>query len=120
VSSLLEELKAIEARLVTLSTKSANLDVAKTILEQLGGKKFIVMTGAKNLVGSKNSLSFNIGRNAGSINGVRIELRPSDLYTISFLRIRKGDVKTVKEFKDVYADQLQELFTQVTGMYTHL
>ena len=38
----------------------------------------------------------------------------------------KGEVKTieektttVKEFGDIYCDQLEELFTEVTGLYTH-
>ena len=35
----------------------SNLTVAKTILEQLGGNKFCMMTGAKNLAGDENSLS---------------------------------------------------------------
>ena len=35
--------------------------VAKTILQQLGGNKFIAMTGAKNFGSSKNSLQFKIG-----------------------------------------------------------
>ena len=33
----------------------SNMTVAKTILEQLGGNKFRMMTGAKNLAGDENS-----------------------------------------------------------------
>ncbi len=33
-----------------------NLKVAETILEQLGGNQFRMMTGAKNLAGDENSL----------------------------------------------------------------
>jgi hypothetical protein len=96
------------------------MEVARTILEQLGGNRFVAMTGAKNLVGGANSLSFRIGRNAHSINGVRITLLPSDTYKMEFLRIRKLEVKVVKEYEQVYFDQLQELFTEATGLYTHL
>ena len=37
----------------------SNLKVAKTILEQLGGNHFRMMTGAKKLAGDENSL-FNV------------------------------------------------------------
>lgn len=96
------------------------MQVAKTILEQLGGNKFIVMTGAKNFVGSDDSLSFRIGRNAASVNAVTITLLPSDTYRMDFYRIRKSQITQVKEFTDVYADQLQSLFTEATGLYTSL
>ena len=39
----------------------SNLKVAETILEQLGGNKFRMMTGAKNLAGDETSLSMRIG-----------------------------------------------------------
>jgi hypothetical protein len=98
----------------------SNLQVAKTILEQLGGNKFIAMTGAKNLVGGETSLSFKIGRNAKKISHVRIELDPSDTYTIKFLRVRKLEVKEVSSFSGVYNDQLQAVFTANTELYTSL
>ena len=34
----------------------SNMTVAKTILEQLGGNKFRMMTGAKNFMGFSNGL----------------------------------------------------------------
>ena len=46
-------------------------------LKQLGGNKFIAMTGAKNLgfdsKGSKTTLSFKIGRNSRNINYVKVD-----------------------------------------------
>ena len=36
------------------------MEVANTILEQLGGRQFQAMTGASQFVGSKNSLSFRL------------------------------------------------------------
>jgi len=101
-------------------------EIAKTILEQLGGNKFIVMTGAKNLAfegaseKQRGALSFKIGRNASSVNYVVIRLNGLDLYDMEFIRIRKMTLTKVKEFKNIYCDQLQELFTEVTGMYTSL
>ena len=37
------------------------MSIAKTILEQLGGNKFRVMTGAKNLMGFENGLVMKLG-----------------------------------------------------------
>ena len=94
--------------------------VAKTILQQLGGNKFIAMTGAKNLGASGKSLSMKIGRNSKSINYVVITLKSSDLYDVEFIRMRGAKRTVVKKVKGVYADMLQKIFTKYTGMRTSL
>lgn len=94
--------------------------VPDTILQQLGGRRFIAMTGARNLVGSERSLSFRIGGNRARISGLHIELTPSDTYTVTFLRIRCGMPQEVSRCEDVYAEDLQHIFTATTGMDTHL
>jgi len=103
--------------------------VATTILQQLGGNKFIAMTGAKDLVGQTNSLMFKLptGFAKDRINFVQIKLMPDDTYTMQFHiasmdNIRKGKpfLEKIQEYTDVYWDQLQELFTEATGLYTHL
>ena len=97
--------------------------VARTILEQLGGRRFMVMTGAKNFVGGNNSLTFRLpGKNfcKQSINSVQITLDPSDTYTVTFARIRGIDVKVIAMHRDVYVENLRSLFTEVTGLDTHL
>ncbi len=98
--------------------------VAGTILEQLGGQRFIVMTGAKNLIGTENSLSFRLPGAGGfcknSINVVRIELLPSDTYRISFGRIRGSKMTAVAQHEDIYVEQLREVFTSETGLATSL
>ena len=48
------------------SEREDRMRVAKTILEQLGGNHFRMMTGAKNLAGDENSLSMRIGRNSSN------------------------------------------------------
>lgn len=95
--------------------------LAQKILEQLGGRRFIAMTGAKNFVaGPTGDLTFKIGRNAGNISHVKISLTPEDTYTMEFLKVRFGDVVVAKQYDGVYFDQLQPIFTEVTGMYTRL
>ena len=94
--------------------------VAKTILQQLGGNRFIAMTGAKNFGSSKNSLQFKIGRNSKSISHVIITLKSTDLYDVEFIRMRGVNRKVVKKLKGVYADQLGKIFTKFTGLRTRL
>jgi hypothetical protein len=94
--------------------------VARTILEQIGGNKFAAMTGAKNFVGSSNALSFSIGRNCKNINRVVITLTPMDEYNMEFGRVVKGAFKTTTEFKGVHCGELQDRFEDATGMFTSL
>ena len=103
------------------SVKEARLD-AKQLLQQLGGNKFIAMTGAKNLVvdKAKNTLHMKIGRNSKGISHLRIKLTGADLYDMEFLQVRAGNVKVKAKETGLYADQLQKMFTKHTGMYTSL
>jgi hypothetical protein len=105
--------------------KENRKQIAQTILQQLGGNKFIAMTGAKNLgfdsKGSKTTLSFKIGRNAKSINYVKVDyISGKDLYDMSFFRLRAGQLKLIKKVSSIYGDQLQKFFTKNTGLYTRL
>jgi hypothetical protein len=103
-----------------LSIVETDMTIAKEILRQLGGNKFIVMTGAKNLAGGDNYLSFKIGKNKTSCNYVKIKLNGKDLYDVEFGRIRGHEYKVLKTYNDVYNDQLRDIFTEYTGLYTSL
>jgi hypothetical protein len=98
----------------------ANLQVANTILVQLGGQKFCAMTGAKNFVADDRSLAFSIPAAKDRINKVRINLDFSDTYTVQFYAIRGTKFRAVSESTGVYFDQLQAIFTEATGLYTSL
>lgn len=108
---------------------------AEIIFQQLGGNKFAVMTGAKHFVFGEDRLRFSIGRNESKTNRVEITLEADDTYTMKFtkvtpysFKIRKdGSFKetleseqTIEEYTGIYADVLQNVFTQVTGLYTRL
>ena len=113
-----------------------NTMTAKKILNQLGGSKFVVMTGAKNFIALENGIKFNIGRNASKANTVKITVNGLDLYDIEFIKytpysfkISKDGksfketqerVETVTKLEDYYSDMLQDGFARITGMYTHL
>jgi hypothetical protein len=93
--------------------------IAKTILEQLGGSKFIAMTGAKSFITDGNGLQFKLPSRfaRGGTNFVRITLEPSDLYKMEFFLYRKNrDLEMVDVMTGVYCDQLQTIFTGATGL----
>ena len=97
------------------------MKVAKTILAQLGGNKFCVMTGAKDLVVGDRSLSMSLGRNSSNSNYLKITLDPYDLYEMEFCKLgRYGDKKSVKTYDMLPWSCLTEIFTKHTGMYTSL
>lgn len=94
--------------------------IAKAILEQLGGRVFLAMTGAKNLIAGENYLSFLLPGGGGftrhGINYVKVTLESSDTYTVAFSRIRGSKVATVAEHEDVYWDGLRKLVSDETGL----
>lgn len=93
---------------------------AQTILQQLGGKRFSVMTGASQYIDVGGGLAFRIGRNSGGVNKVKIVLDASDTYTMTFYRIRKMEVKVIATKEGLHAEDLRKVFTDVTGMKTSL
>lgn len=101
-----------------------NLNVAQTILQQLGGNRFAAMTGAKNFMGDANALSFRLPGSGGfvkkGINSVKITLNAGDTYDLEFARIRGRKITTVATETNIYADSLREVFRLHTGLDTSL
>lgn len=100
-----------------------DMTVANTILEQLGGGRFTMMTGAKNFVGDANSLRFAIMRNAKKITHVAVVLEQNDIYKVTFWHVGRGasfKMEIVEEMGLVYAEDLQSRFTEATGLHTRL
>jgi hypothetical protein len=97
--------------------------VAQTTLQQLGGNRFIIMTGAQ-CVADANSLIVKLPRSLI----VTVELTGDDLYTVrtgrrsSLKQVFEGKpaVTWKREAVGVYADKLQATFTEHTGLHTHL
>jgi hypothetical protein len=96
--------------------------VANTILHQLGGNRFSMMTGAKNFVGSADTLRFKLPANfaANGINMVSVTLNALDTYDVSFLKVRGMKVTPVAKHEGIYADTLRALFTAETGLAVSL
>ena len=96
--------------------------VPETIHQQLGGKRFNMMTGVKELVNIKNKgLGIKIGGGAKKkINYVEIMYdRGKDLYDVTFHKIVKGNLKKVSgPFKGLDVEQMIRVFEKETGFYT--
>jgi hypothetical protein len=101
------------------TTGSTDYSVAQTILNQLGGmKRLVIMTGAYNFVASSNAVSFRIKNR--KVNYIKITLNGNDLYDLKFSRIVKYNENVVKEYNDIYFDQLIPIFEETTGMYLRM
>ncbi len=110
---------------VYFNDKETQKQIANTILQQLGGNKFIAMTGAKNFSAMDSGLSFKIGGSAKNrINHIRITLNDDDLYDVEYLYIYKKNfdyhTTVVQESIGLYADMLQTDFTVYTGFDTYM
>ena len=85
--------------------------IAKTILEQIGGRRFAAMTGSKDFIDIANRL--DIIYDAGA-----------DLYNMRFYRRTfskktfECKTKDIETHEGIYCDMLKEMFTMVTGLYT--
>lgn len=114
--------------------QTTQTEVHKIILQQLGGNKFLVMTGSKNLGYSSqenNYLSMKLTANKLKAQYLKIVLNADDTYTMIFSKVKKeyekiGNFKfctnettiIIKEINGVYCDTLQETFTENTGLFT--
>jgi hypothetical protein len=96
------------------------MDVANTILEQLGGRQFALLTGSKNFLATENGLRMNVGRNAKGVNVLEVRLEPTDTYTVVAYRRAGGELIEVETSSQVYCDTLKDTFEGLTGLYTTL
>jgi hypothetical protein len=94
-----------------------DMTVAKTILEQLGGRVFVAMTGASNFFGQQNSLIFTLPEDVTDVWKVKVTLAPSDTYVVEFWGRSGACLETLE---DIYCDSLRDVFERVTGLYTSL
>ena len=99
--------------------------IAKTIYDQIGGRRFAVMTGSRDFVNMGNGLRMSLARNKTSANRLDIIYDGgADLYNMRFYRktfskktfeCRTKDIET---HEGIYCDMLEEMFTMVTGLNT--
>lgn len=106
--------------------------VCEIIYEQLGGQRFVAMTGANHLIADGNTLRMYLPANLSGANRLYVTLDVTDTYTMRFFhytpaRLNRKTmvfsserVKEIKTLEGVYYDQLQVIFKAETGMDTHL
>ena len=99
--------------------------IAKTILEQIGGRRFAAMTGSKDFIDMGNGLRMSLARNKTSANRLDIIYDGgADLYNLRFYRRTfskktfESRTKDIETHEGIYCDMLEEMFTMVTGLYT--
>jgi hypothetical protein len=91
-------------------------EIVKTILEQLGGRKTLLMTGAK--VHSYSDYNLVLKLPIGLIKMFEVTYdEGSDLYTV---RTYNTKYTLLKQTDDVYAEDLVPMFERETGLYTRL
>lgn len=106
--------------------KTASLDVAKTILDQMGGqRRLTLMIGAKKFVALNEppGVSFQFmstDEPSKTGNRIKVTLNALDIYDIEFGFVRGTSYRVVKEYSNVYADQLEPLFRRQTGLALRL
>ena len=109
----------------TLKTLRTTDKIAKTILQQIGGKRFATMTGSRDFIDMGNGLRMSLARNKTSANRLDIIYDGgADLYNMRFYR-RTFSKKTfeckekdIAVHEGIYFDMLEDMFTMVTGLYT--
>ena len=93
-------------------------EICSETLKQLGGNKFITMTGSKCFTdGNTLIIKFKMCRKA---NIMYVTLNAKDLYDVKICKFSGMNVKTVAEITDAYSDMLRPFFTETTGLYTSL
>jgi len=112
--------------------EAKTMAVAETILDQLGGRKFAIMTGSKDFYDLGKTLKMTLARNKSKANRLDITLNAMDTYDLTFykyspvrvnyktLTVKDSKVTLVEKIKGIYFDQLQDFFTKTTGFYTRL
>jgi hypothetical protein len=105
-------------------TMTNNMQVANTILDQLGGGRFAAMTGAKCFAAIESGVRFKLPAKAGwirdGINMVTVRLTPSDTYTVEYGRLWGTKYTVIATSENVYCDTLQADFCDATGVFTSL
>ena len=92
--------------------------IAKTILEQIGGRRFAAMTGSKDFIDMGNGLRMSLARNKTSANRLDIIYDAgADLYNMRFYRRTfskktfECKTKDIETHEGIYCDMLEEILS---------
>lgn len=91
------------------------------LLNQLGGiNKLRVMIGALNFLKLENGLSFSFKMCKDANYCVIKYMDGKDLYNMEFLKVNHDSVKTIKNFENLYVEDLKPVFEKFTGLFLSL
>ena len=106
-----------------IKARSTEMKAYEIILQQLGGRQFIAMTGARLFNDGNNKLIAKI-KGSKTYNHIEIEHNSLDLYNIRFCKI--GTARTNFEMKkddrieNIYSDMMKGIIEEKTGLYLSL
>lgn len=95
----------------------ADLTVARTILNQINtiDPRALMAWGAKDYVGSSNSIQFTVGGMTRWKGKVIVKLNGSDLYDVRFFRSRGVKILENVTATDIYAEDLVNIIDKKVG-----
>ena len=93
------------------------MNVAKPILSQIKALDgwSLGAWGAKDLVALENGLQFKSSGMVKNKGIVQIKLNGSDLYDVSFGKVRKFEYKEIKKINDVFVGDLVDIIDEMVG-----
>ena len=99
---------------------TSNTTTSTTILTQLGGRKFLSMTGASCYADSDGQTLVVTFKGLRKANIMYVTLNANDTYDVKICKWKAMGIKTVKEVNGAYADMLVTIFEKTTGLRTSL
>jgi hypothetical protein len=96
------------------ATKEQDIEIAKTIADQIGNRAFVMM-GTRHKLAGENFLSFDI-RGCPAFNKIQITLDPLDTYKVEFFKFRNWERVSYLEREGIYADGLHQCIEANTGL----
>ena len=94
------------------------MEAAEQILKQLGGTKFLAMTGAT-CYSDNNTLVVKF-KGSKVANIMYVTLNESDLYNVRICKYKDMDIITKYFETNIYSDYLRPIFESVTKLRTSL
>lgn len=96
--------------------------VAGAILDHLAARRFLIMTGACDLVATPQGLQFKLPAEFAQcgVNMIRVELNELDTFDVIAGRWARLEFKEKARESMIYGEDLQRAFTRLTGLDTHI
>jgi len=101
--------------------------IADTIIDHLGSRRFMMMTGACHFTYDSTRpgfLSFKVPSRYSKYNHVEVQLNGNDLYDVCFFNVsvRKFQLnkKLGETHTDIHCEDLRGVFERATGLWTSL